>query len=617
MSQSNPTSSIENDKNRELLSYEIANNFICLRGLSKKRYRFEIEYALEKGSSTNTFLILNEKSNEEGINDSAYLIHPPGAPFSKLLLDKLEEILDNYATKLYIIVGHVNPSRVSFLKQLCAKYKNTTLICSSPGAKLIKEIWLQKPPSKPSTSFTKIDLADDFPAIQSIKGRKIQSLGNGYNLELIPTPTARWPGGLIVFEHNLGLLISGKLFGAHICSEEWAEVNSSSTEEERRHYFDCLMAPMASQVNSVIENIEDLDIRSIAPGHGPAIENSWRSLICEYRRWGDNQITCDINVVLLFASAYGNTAAIADALARGINKTSVKVSILNCEFIPTEELIKAIKLADAYLIGSPTLGGHAPTPIVSALGTLISEGDHTKKVGIFGSYGWSGEALDLLENKLKDAGFSFGFDPIKVNFSPDVLTVKKLEETGTSFGRKLIQEKKRNQRRTPGGINESRNDPSLLALGRIVGSLCVLTAVKGTESSQLNGAMIASWISQASFSPPGLTIAVAKDRAIEALLHSEDLFAINIIAQGRQNEIMKQFLQPFKPGADRFAGVDLETSPGGQPILPDSLAWLEGKVKQRMECGDHWLIYAEISHGKVIDSNSITAVHHRTSGSNY
>jgi flavin reductase (DIM6/NTAB) family NADH-FMN oxidoreductase RutF len=80
---------------------------------------------------------------------------------------------------------------------------------------------------------------------------------------------------------------------------------------------------------------------------------------------------------------------------------------------------------------------------------------------------------------------------------------------------------------------------------------------------------------------------------------------------------MKQFLQPFEPGADRFEGLELKASPGEQPLLPEALAWMEATVKQRMECGDHWLIYAEVAHGGVLDSEGGTAVHQRRSGANY
>jgi flavin reductase (DIM6/NTAB) family NADH-FMN oxidoreductase RutF/flavodoxin len=412
--------------------------------------------------------------------------------------------------------------------------------------------------------------------------------------------------------------MSGKFFSAHLCSEAFAEANRSSTEEDRRYFYDCLMAPMARQVETVVERLEELDIRTIAPGHGPAIADSWRSLLNDYRRWGEGQQRSKLSVALLFASAYGNTAAIADGLAQGVSRTGVRVESINCEFSGAEQLLNAIRSCDAILIGSPTLGGHAPTPIVSALGTLLAEGDRSKPVGVFGSFGWSGEALDLLESKLRDGGFRFAFEPIKVKFSPDAATLKTIEETGTSLGRSLLAEQRKQQRRSAGGgLSESRSNPAIQALGRVLGSLCVLTTCKGEPESRLSGAMVASWVSQASFAPPGLTVAVAKDRAVEALLHIGDGFALNVLAAGRETGAMKQFLQPFAPGADRFAGLELESTPAGQPILPEGLAWLDCTVKQRMECGDHWLIYAQVDAGGVLDASGATAVHQRRSGANY
>ena len=438
-------------------------------------------------------------------------------------------------------------------------------------------------------------------------------MARGRSLLLLPAPTPRWPGGLLAFEETLGLLMSGKFFSAHLCTETWAEANRSSTEVERRHFYDCLMAPMARKVELLVERLEELDIRTIAPAHGPAIDTSWRSLLNDYRRWGESQQQSNLTVLLLFASAYGNTAAIADALGRGVTRTNIRVNCLNCEFTPADELINAIQHAAGVLIGSPTLGGHAPTPVVSALGTLLAEGDRSKPVGVFGSYGWSGEAVDLLEKKLRDGGFSFGFDPIRIKFSPDHTKVKELEETGTRFARQLLKSEQRAKRRNAGGMNESRSNPAIQALGRVVGSLSVLTTRKG----DLSGAMVASWVSQASFTPPGLTVAVAKDRAVESLLQKGDCFAMNLLAEGRESGPMKQFLQQFDPGADRFAGLELEQSPSEQPLLPEALAWMECNVKQRMECGDHWLLYAEVTHGGVNDSESTTAVHHRRSGASY
>ena len=592
---------------RQVIQLPIEPGLICLRGLSPKRLRFEVEYGLERGTSANSFLFL--PSSEA----AALLVHPPGASFAEPYLEQLANLVPG-DSELQVVVSHVNPNRIALLHELARRWQKLRLIASNPGAKLLQDLWSQRKPTEQEAP-----ALPELPPLTVVRGEDSLERTDGYRINLLSAPTPRWPGALMAFEETTGLLMSGKFFSAHLCSQEWAEANRSSTEEDRRYFYDCLMAPMARQVEAVLNRIDELSIRCIAPGHGPAIAESWRSLLVDYRRWGESQERSSLSVALLFASAYGNTAAIADALAQGVSRTGVRVESVNCEFTPAEKLLETIRSCDALLIGSPTLGGHAPTPIVSALGTVLAEGDRSKPVGVFGSFGWSGEAIDLLESKLRDGGFSFAFEPVRVKFSPDAATIKTLEETGTGLGRSLITAQRKAQRRssTSGGLSESRSNPAVLALGRVVGSLCVLTTRKGAGESQLSGAMVASWVSQASFSPPGLTVAVAKDRAVEALLHVGDSFALNVLASGRESGPMKQFLQPFAPGADRFAGLELEQSPGGQPILPEALAWLDCSVKQRMECGDHWLIYAQVGSGALLDAEATTAVHQRRSGANY
>ena len=597
---------VEISDTRRTIRLPIDEGVIAFRGLSPQRHRFELEYALERGSTANSVLF------EAGDDAPAVLVHPPGAAYRDAFLPALAETLPASDAPLLVVVGHINPNRVALLRDLGETYAGLELVVSNAGAKLIDELWNQRKPAPPGEESEQPPLPPR-PPLRVIRHEENLPLSQGRSLLLLPAPTPRWPGGLLAFEQTLGLLMSGKFFSAHLCTETWAEANRSSTEEERRHFYDTLMAPMARKVELLVERLEELDIRTIAPAHGPAIDTSWRSLLNDYRRWGESQHQSNLTVLLLFASAYGNTAAIADALGRGVTRTNIRVNCLNCEFTTADELISAIQNADGVLIGSPTLGGHAPTPVVSALGTLLAEGDRSKPVGVFGSYGWSGEAVDLLEKKLRDGGFRFGFDPIRIKFSPDRTKVKELEETGTRFARQLLKAEQRAKRRNAGGMNESRSNPAIQALGRVVGSLSILTTRKG----ELSGAMVASWVSQASFTPPGLTVAVAKDRAVESLLQKGDCFAMNLLAEGRESGPMKQFLQPFDPGADRFAGLELEQSPSEQPLLPEALAWLECSVKQRMECGDHWLLYAEVTHGGVFDTDSTTAVHHRRSGANY
>jgi flavin reductase (DIM6/NTAB) family NADH-FMN oxidoreductase RutF/flavodoxin len=341
-----------------------------------------------------------------------------------------------------------------------------------------------------------------------------------------------------------------------------------------------------------------------AVGHGPIVRYALIQLTEAYRQWSKQQTSQETTVALLYASAYGSTATLAQAIARGITKAGVGVESINCEVAEPNEIRAAVEKAAGIVIGSPTLGGHAPTPIQTALGIVLSTATNNKLAGVFGSFGWSGEAIDLIESKLKDAGYRFGFETIRVKFKPTDVTLKLCEEAGTDFAQSLKRTKKLRAPRQPATTVEQ-------AVGRIVGSLCVVTTTRGEISS----AMLASWVSQATFNPPGFTVAVAKDRAIETLMHSGDEFVLNILAEGKQ--LRKHFIKSFTPGEDRFAGVSTQPAENGCPILNDALAYLECKVNSRMEAGDHWIIYAIAENGKVLNPDGVTAVHHRKSGSHY
>jgi flavorubredoxin/flavin reductase (DIM6/NTAB) family NADH-FMN oxidoreductase RutF len=623
-SPADPVSAPAAEGERRVIVLPVDPGLLCLRGLSPKRLRFEVEYGLERGTTANSFLF-EAGPDAQGRPMPPVLVHPPGASFATPFLAELAARVPADAP-LKVVVGHVNPNRVGLLRELARRWPALMLVASNAGARLLQELWSQERPSAPGAApaagsgatANETPAAPPLPPIDIVKHEVCRDLGGGHRLCLLPAPTPRWPGALIAFEESTGLLMSGKFFAAHLCSEAWAERDRSGVEEDRRWFYDCLMAPMARQVDAIVDRLDELPIRTIAPGHGPAIAESWRSLLADYRRWGEGQVRAGLAVGLLYASAYGNTAAIADALARGVARSGVRVESLNCEFADPEQLLQTIRSCDALLIGSPTLGGHAPTPIVSALGTVLAEGDRAKPVGVFGSFGWSGEAIDLLETKLRDGGFRFAFEPIRVRFSPDLATLRTLEETGIALGRGLITEQRRRSLRSPGGgLSESRSNPALQALGRVVGPLSIVTVRRGEGAEATGGAMVASWVSQASFSPPGFTVAVARDRALESLLHVGDRFALNVLAAGREKELMKRFLRPFAPGADRFEGLELESTPGGQPVLPDALAWLEASVVQRMECGDHWLLYAQVEHGGLLDASGVPAVHQRRIGSTY
>jgi flavin reductase (DIM6/NTAB) family NADH-FMN oxidoreductase RutF len=110
---------------------------------------------------------------------------------------------------------------------------------------------------------------------------------------------------------------------------------------------------------------------------------------------------------------------------------------------------------------------------------------------------------------------------------------------------------------------------------------------------------------------------VSKDRAIESLLHLGDTFVLNVLEEGQYQPLMKHFLKRFPPGADRFAGVATYAAANGSPILAQALAYMECQVTSRLECSDHWIIYATVQAGRVAKRDGLTAVHHRKVGNHY
>ncbi|HEY9849449.1 MAG TPA: diflavin flavoprotein [Leptolyngbyaceae cyanobacterium] len=574
--------SMEFTKQRDVQVLPIGLDTLVMRSRTWDRLKFEVEYSLQKGTTANSYVIQGDK---------LAILDPPGESFTAIYLEALQQRLD--LSKLdYVILGHVNPNRAVTLKALLELAPQITFVTSNPGAIALRST-----------------LENDDLNIIVVRAEESLDLGKGHELKFIPTPTPRWPDSLCAYDILTQIFYTDKLFGAHICGDQVFDEGWTKLLEDRRFYYDCLHASQARQVETALDKIADFNIKFYAPSHGPLVRYSLRELNQLYREWNQQQKNQDITVTLIYASAYGNTATLAQAIAKGITKAGVAVESINCEFSEPSEIQAAIEKSSGFIIGSPTLGGHAPTQIQTALGIVLSTAPKTQLAGVFGSFGWSGEAIDLIEGKLRDAGYRLGFEPIRVKFKPTDAILQQCEEAGTDFAQALKKAKKAATPRQR--VSDSQIDRTEQAVGRVVGSLCVLTAKRGDTAS----AMLASWVSQATFNPPGLTVAVAKDRAVESLTHTGDKFVLNILQEGKQ--LRKHFMKSFAPGEDRFANVNVQEANNGCAILTDALAYLECTVENRMECGDHWLVYASVENGKVLNQEGVTAVHHRKSGSYY
>ena len=111
---------------RRTIQLPIDDGVVGLRGLSPQRHRFELEYALERGSTANSVMF------EAGDGAPAVLVHPPGVAYSAAFLPVLAEALPSSDAPLLVVVGHVNPNRVALLRDLAEAYAGLELIVSNP-----------------------------------------------------------------------------------------------------------------------------------------------------------------------------------------------------------------------------------------------------------------------------------------------------------------------------------------------------------------------------------------------------------------------------------------------------------------------------------------------------
>ena len=567
-------------KPRDVQVAEVGSQTLVLRSRTWDRLKFEVEYARQKGTTANSYLIQAER---------IALIDPPGESFTGIFLEELSH--QAYLQKIdYVILGHVNPNRLTTLEALLEQAPQITFVCSKPGAITLKN------------AFPNRDLR-----ITTVRGDETLDLGEGHALQFIFVPTPRHPDAICTFDSATRMLFTDKLFGAHLCDDPIYDENWKQLVEDRRYYFDCIHAAQAKQVETALDRLSAFSPKVYAPGHGPLVRFSVSRFTFDYREWCEQQKSQDALVTLLYASAYGNTTAMAGAIARGLTQAGIAVESINCEFADPSEITSAVEKSDGFIIGSPTLAGHPPTQIQTALGLVLSTAAKTKMAGVFGSYGWSGEAVDLLESRLQDAGFSLGFETLRVKFKPTDEGLEQCETAGAEFAQALRKAKKTRTSRQPG--LDSQSDRTDQAVGRIIGSLCVMTL----NHDQSPVGLLTSWVSQATFSPPGLTLALSREQAETLLPQNGMPFVLNILKEGRN--VRRFFQRAIAPGENRLTDLATHPASNGCLVLDDALAYLECHIQNRMECHDHWLLYATIDNGKVLEAVGLTAIQHRKSAS--
>ncbi len=558
---------------------QIAPDTTTIRSLDWERDRFDIEFGLQNGTTYNSYLIEGEK---------IALVDTSHAKFRELYLDTLTGLIAPEKID-YLIISHTEPDHSGLVKDLLEIAPQVTVVGSKVALKFLDDL-VHKP----------------FKKLQVKTGEQLD-LGKGHVIEFVNAPNLHWPDTIFSYDHGTGVLYTCDAFGLHYCSDSTFDEDLKAIEPDYRFYYECLMAPNARSVLSAMKRLDKLgEINLVANGHGPLLKYNRVELLRRYRQWSQAQSKAEKMVAVFYISDYGYSDRLSQAIARGITKTGVGVEMVDLRSADNQEVHEIVNRATGIVLGMPPLSGNNLQDITANIGTILAAVNDKQVIGMYESYGGDDEPIDPLLTKFNDAGVKKAFPSIRVKDTPTEQTYQLCEESGTDMGQLLSRDKLIKQMKSL----DSELDK---AIGRISGGLYIITAKKG----DIKSAMLASWVAQASFEPPGFTIAVAKDRAIESLMQVGDTFVLNILEEGKYQSLMKHFLKRFKPGADRFAGVKTQTAQNGSPILTDALAYLECEVLTRMECSDHWIVYSQVTDGRVANPQGLTAVHHRKVGNHY
>ncbi|MEW5814159.1 MAG: anaerobic nitric oxide reductase flavorubredoxin [Spirochaetota bacterium] len=364
------------------------------------------EYSTRRGSTYNSYLVKEEKT---AIIDTVWL------PFAREYVDNLSREID--LNKIdYVIAPHAEIDHSGALPELMSRLpEGTPVYCTANGIKSFKGHYHK-----------------DW-NFKSIKTGEQLKLG-AKDLVFIEAPMLHWPDSMFCYLTGDNILFCNDAFGQHYATESMFNdlVDQNDLFEECLRYYANILTPLSTLVKKKIEEFLSLKLPLdiICTSHGVIWRDNPAQIVQKYLEWADgykeNQIT------IIYDTMWNATRVMAENIAKGIRAVDgkVKIKLYNSSRTDKNDIIVEIFKAKAVLFGSCTVNKGILTSIAGLLEEIKGLAFKGKKAAVFGSYGWSGEGVKIMKERLAESGFEVIDESLKLLWQPDEDSLSQCVEYG-------------------------------------------------------------------------------------------------------------------------------------------------------------------------------------------
>ncbi|MCX9009908.1 MAG: flavodoxin domain-containing protein [Candidatus Methanoperedens sp.] len=368
------------------------------------------EYTTHRGTTYNSYLIIDEKTA---------LVDTVWGPYSQELIDNIEEVTDIKKID-YVVANHAEVDHSGSLPEVMKYIPDATVVVSEKGKDSVFKHFHRR------WNFKTVKTGDSI------------SLGDN-SLVFVSAPMLHWPDSMFTYLTGKNVLMPNDAFGQHYASSVRFNDEADMTEvyQEAIKYYANILTPFSDLVIKKIDEFKALNIPVdiIAPSHGIIWRKDPLQIVEKYYEWASGKN--DGSVAIIYDTMWNATDKMAKAIAEGLEKEGVTFKMFNMAVSDRNDVLAEVFKAKGILIGSPTLNnGLLPTikPILEDLKGLKFK----NKVGAaFGSYGWSGENIKLIEENLERAKVRKLQEGIKFKWQPTKEELEECVEFGRNFAKSL------------------------------------------------------------------------------------------------------------------------------------------------------------------------------------